>query len=308
MISLNEIISFLGLNEAQIVSSKKIDLTSIFRGPATVSSANADDFCFIGYTAKEPEALLENTNAGLVLIDENIVIRPEILTRLNTTILLKCPNSRLSFIKLITAFFAAKVTSGIHQTAIISSGAILHETCSIGANVTIGDDVVIGKNTIIYPGVHIYNNVTIGDNVIINSGSVIGTDGFGYERQDDGTFIKFPHIGGVIIEDNVEIGGNTCIDRGTLGNTIVKKGAKIDNLVHIAHNVEIGENTLVISHSQIAGGVKIGQNSWISPSVSIIDRVSIGNNAKVGIGSIVLRNVNENETVSGNPARVIKTN
>ena len=147
-----------------------------------------------------------------------------------------------------------------------------------------------------------------GENVKIGENCTIGGDGFGYEKDVNGTWIKFPHFGHIILEDDVEIGNNVCIDRGVLGNTIINKGTKIDNLVHIAHNVEIGTNTLIIAKAMIGGSVRIGDNCWIGPSTSIINGIQIGNNVLVGIGSNILKNVPDNTVVAGNPAKVIREN
>ena len=145
------------------------------------------------------------------------------------------------------------------------------------------------------------------NNVTIEHGAVIGSDGYGYSRAKDGTIEHFPHIGGVHIGDNVYIGANTCIDRGSLGDTVIGKGSKIDNLVHIAHNVIIGENVMVIANSMIAGSVNVGlNNSWIAPSASILNQKSIGEGSTVGIGAVVLKDVEAKTVVTGVPARPLK--
>lgn len=147
-----------------------------------------------------------------------------------------------------------------------------------------------------------------GKNVKIGENCSLGGDGFGYEKDENGNWIKFPHFGHIILEDNVEISNNVCIDRGVLGNTIIKKGTKIDNLVHIAHNVVVGAKTLIIAKSMIGGSVTIGENCWIGPSSSIINGIKIGNNVLIGIGSNILKNVPDNMVVAGNPAKVIRKN
>jgi len=141
---------------------------------------------------------------------------------------------------------------------------------------------------------------------MIHAGAVIGSDGFGYTRNEEGLVEKFPHMGGVVIEDDVEIGANTCIDRGALGNTFIGRSVKIDNLVHIAHNVVIEENSFIIANAMIAGSVQIGKNAWIAPSASVLQQLKIGDNALVGVGSVIRENVPANETWAGVPARKIE--
>ncbi len=152
----------------------------------------------------------------------------------------------------------------------------------------------------------ILDKTIIGNNVVINPGTVIGSEGFGYQRREDKKLEKFPHFGGVIIEDDVEIGSNTSIDRGTLKNTIIRKGSKIDNLVHIAHNVEIGEYCLIIANSMIGGSAKIKKYSWVAPSASILNGIEIGENSTIGMGAVVVKSVPNNQTWAGVPARPLE--
>jgi UDP-3-O-[3-hydroxymyristoyl] glucosamine N-acyltransferase len=139
--------------------------------------------------------------------------------------------------------------------------------------------------------------------VIIHAGTVIGADGFGYERNEDGTFEKFPHLGGVVIEDDVEIGANACIDRGTLAPTRIREGAKIDNLVHIAHNVDVGRHAAVIAHAMIGGGTRIGDYGWVAPCACLRDGIVIGTRSTVGLGAVVTKSIGDDATVMGAPAR-----
>ena len=163
----------------------------------------------------------------------------------------------------------------------------------------------IGNNSIIRANSFIGEKVEIGSNCLIQSGTNIGTEGFGYVKDEDGLNIKFPHIGGVIIGDNMEIGSNVCIDRGTLGNTIIEDNVKIDNLVHIAHNALIKENCIILPSSVIRGGSIIGKNSWLSPVSIIRDGVIIGNNVHIGLGSTIAKNLPQNSRWIGLPARRI---
>ncbi len=214
---------------------------------------------------------------------------------------------RLSFLRLVNALFAPPKPTGIHPTAVISPDA------EIASNVYVGPFTYVGKckieeGSLIYGHVYIYDNTRIGRNVIIHAGTVIGSDGFGYHRNKDGILEKFSHIGGVIIEDEVEIGSNVSIDRGTLGNTVIHNGAKIDNLVHIAHNVVIGKHTAVISHAMIGGSTQVGRYSWIAPCACLRDGISIGDKTMVGMGSVVAKDVPDNATVMGVPAKPVNKN
>lgn len=212
---------------------------------------------------------------------------------------------RLVFLRIIDSFFVPPIEYRRHPSATIHEEAKLSEKVYIGAHSYIGK-CTLGNNVVIRENVTIYDNVVIKDNVTIHAGTVVGADGFGYQRKEDGSFEKFPHIGGVLIEDDVEIGANTCIDRGTLGNTHIKKGAKIDNLVHIAHNVTIGEASIVVALSLVGGSTSIGDKSWLAPKVTIRDNVKIGNNTTIGMGAVVTKNVPNDSIWAGAPARPIK--
>ncbi len=171
--------------------------------------------------------------------------------------------------------------------------------------VFVEEGAIIDSSAILEPGVYIHAGVTIGKNVIIETGAVIGGCGFGYIRDPETNELwQFPQIGGVIIEDNVQIGNNTAVDRGALKNTILHKNCKIDNLVHIAHNVEVGENSMVIAGAMIAGSVKIGENSQIAPQTSIMNQITIGCNTLIGMHSCVTKNIPDNTVAYGVPAKI----
>jgi UDP-3-O-[3-hydroxymyristoyl] glucosamine N-acyltransferase len=179
----------------------------------------------------------------------------------------------------------------------IGKNASIGEYVVIEAGCILGDDVTIGHNTVVKRRTHIGNGVQIG------SSNVIGGVGFGYEKDENGDYVVIPHVGNVVIENGVEIGNCTCVDRGVLGSTILRENCKIDNLVHIAHGVVVGRNALVIALALVAGSVEVGENAWIAPSSSIMQKVKIGKNATIGMGAVVLRNVGEGEVWVGNPAK-----
>ena len=184
-----------------------------------------------------------------------------------------------------------------------SEAAIVHPSARIGQNVVLGAGVTIGPRTIILHNVVIGDDVSIGADCVIKSGAVIGEDGFGFERHPDGRAQRLPHLGRVLIEDDVEIGSLTTVCRGTLDDTVIKRGAKIDDHVHIAHNVVVGEDAFVIACAEVSGGVEIGAQAWVSPNASIKNQLKIGARATVGLGAVVVRSVSDDEVVAGNPAK-----
>lgn len=218
-------------------------------------------------------------------------------------------NPRLSFIKVLSEFFCdSERYIGTHKTAVIEDGAIIGEGTSIGANCYIGENVIIGNRCYIYPNVVISGKCIIGNDVVIKSGAVIGQSGFGYEKDENGEPIKFPHLGNIIIEDNVHIGANTAIDRATLETTYIRKNSKIDNLVHIAHNDVIGENSFIIAGAILGGGVYIGDNCWVAPNVTIKEQTRVMDNSLLGLATVVLKDIPENSTIVGNPGRQLMEN
>jgi len=245
---------------------------------------------------------------SLIILPQEAKDNKELLKKINldTNALWFCHTPKLTFIQLIQNLIEKKPPGGIEKTAIVSSSAQIHPSSYIGNYVIVGENVSIGKNCIIHPHVVIYDNVEIGDNVIIHANTTIGADGFGYENDESGKYWKFPHLGKVIIGNNVEIGANTAIDKGSLSDTIIGDGTKIDNLVHIAHNVKIGKNCMIIANSMIAGSVEIEDNAWIAPSSSILNQKKIGKNALIGMASNVVKDVPSNQIVAGNPARSLQ--
>lgn len=255
------------------------------------------------------------TQATITIV--NKTFQPE--QNIETT-LIKVEDAYKSFSKLLEYYNQVKLMkSGIEQPSVISENVIYGEGLYLGSFAYIGKNVEIGTNTKIYPNTFIGDNVKIGDNCIffagakiysetiigsnctIHSGAIIGSDGFGYAPLEDGTYNKVPQIGNVIIEDNVEIGACTTIDRATLGSTIIRKGAKLDNQIQIAHNVEIGCNTVIASQTGIAGSSKIGKNCQIGGQVGIAGHLIIGDGVRIQAQSGVGRNIKDNETLQGSP-------
>ncbi len=184
----------------------------------------------------------------------------------------------------------------------VGENSIIGEKCIIENQVFIGNNVKIGNGCLIYPGVKILDDTIIGQNCIIHSSTTIGSDGFGFAPNDDGSYKKIPQTGNVVIGDNVEIGSNSTIDRATLGSTIISNGVKLDNQIQVAHNVEIGENTAIAAQSGVAGSTKIGKNCMIGGQVGIIGHIKIGDNVKIQAQAGVTSNIESNSRVTGTPA------
>ena len=217
------------------------------------------------------------------------------------------PNARLDFIKAISKFFAAKPPqSGIHPTAVVEEGAVIGEGVTIGANCFVSSRCKIGDYTWLHPNVVLDNQVTVGKHCEIKSGVVVGQSGFGFERDADGQPVYFPHIGGVVIGDHVYIGANTCVDRGTMGNTYLDDYVKIDNLVHISHNCHLERGTFVVSGAFLGGGTHTGENCWLAANITVKEQTRINDRALVGLGAVVLKEVEEGAVMIGNPAKKLE--
>lgn len=211
-------------------------------------------------------------------------------------------NPRLDYLKVLQNFFAPQEDfPGIHPTTVVEAGAKISPSACIGAHCYIGPEVTIGENTIIKPNTTIYGKVTIGKDCYIKAGVSIGGEGFGFERDENGVPIHFPHFGSIIIGDNVYIGANATISRATIDATIIEDNVKIDDLSLISHNCHIHKNTIITGLKGFGGGTEIGENCWIAGST--IQKIKIGDNSMVCAGSVVLRDVKPGTTVFGYPAK-----
>ena len=274
----------------------------VFTNVRPINEAAEDSLVWAKNSLKEAEKVIRSTKSKIIICSKTLY--DEQLRDIDKCfVLVKDP--RLTILRIIDSLFSKKIQYGIHPSAVIHSEAKIHSNAYIGPLTYIGIST-IGEGTIIYGNTHIYDNVNIGKNVTIHAGSVIGADGFGYQRNEDGVFEKFPHVGGVIIDDDVEIGANTCIDKGGLGNTHIQLGAKIDNLVHIAHNVIVGKHSAVIANAMVGGSTIIDDFSWVAPSVSLINGIRIGRKVTGGMGAVVTKNIPDGETWTGIPARPLE--
>jgi len=267
------------------------------------------------------ESFLYSTNASVVLVNKDFVPRKKV----NAT-LIKVDDAYQAFASLLDLYMQAKSLqkTGIEQPSYIDSTASVGKEIYIGAfayvgknskignntklypQVYIGDDVTIGNDCVIYAGAKIYSDSVIGNRCIIHSGVVIGSDGFGFAPMENGSYKKMAQIGNAILEDDVEIGANTTIDCGTMDSTIIRKGAKIDNLVQVGHNCEVGENTVIAAQTGMAGTSKVGKNCKFGGQVGLAGHLTIGDNVFIGAQSGVAKSVNNNQIILGSPAIEIK--
>ena len=263
------------------------------------------------------EDFLYSTQASVIIINDNFVLRQPV-----SATLIRVPDAYTAFATLLAKYqeMMQHQLSGIQQPAFLAADASYGENVYIGAfayigekvkigdhakiypHVFLGNNVTIGSNTVIHPGVKIYHDCRIGNNVTIHAGTVIGSDGFGFAPQGDGTFKKVPQIGNVVVEDNVEIGANATIDRATIGSTLIKAGAKLDNLIQIAHNVEIGHSTVIAAQAGVSGSTKIGNGVMIGGQAGIVGHIQLGDGVKVNAQSGVSKSIEPGKAVTGSPA------
>lgn len=256
------------------------------------------------------------TKASITIVNKTFIPENDIKTTL-----IKVEDAYLAFSKILEYYNAVKLNKkGIEAPSFISESSkhgsdvyigaftyiadnvVIGDNVKIFPNSYIGENVVLGNNTIVFSGAKIYSETIIGENCVINSGAIIGADGFGFAPNESGGYNKIPQTGNVIIEDYVDIGAATTIDRATIGSTIIRTGVKLDNQIQIAHNVEIGKNTVIAAQSGVAGSTRIGENCQIGGQVGIAGHITIGNNVKIQAQSGIARNVKDNEVLQGSPA------
>ena len=257
---------------------------------------------WINKSKKDKQAIAENSVAKVILADSTVEYSEKMSVQ--GKILLLVDNPRMEIAKIIDRFFIDRPNSGIHPSAIVSEDAVIGDGSFIAAGCVIGK-AKIGKNCIINANVVIYDGCELGDNCLIQAGTVIGTDGLGCMREADGTLVKFPHLGGVKIGNNVEVGANCQIAKGVLSDTIIGDGCKINGLCFVAHNCVLEENVWITGDTMLCGTVHVGRNATIFSNVIVRDQRQIGEGAIVGMGAVVTKHVPAGETWLGNPARKI---
>ncbi len=298
---IRELASLLGASEIGDVSGEEE-----ISHAATITEAGIGAVTFISNPVYEKFFL--TTKATAVIVGMSFVI-PQEHTEKKLPALIRAQDPYGTFAKALGIFNNRKniFTEKIHPSAVISSSAHLDPSAIIGAHCFIGDDVRIGEGSVIHPGSIIYDATVIGKNVVVGAGSVIGFDGFGYSPDDTGGFKKIPQIGNVIIEDDVEIGALCTIDRATISHTIIRRGVKLDNLIHIAHNVEIGENTVIAAQTGISGSTKIGKRNQIAGQVGMIGHSTTTDDVIIIAQSGVSKSITKPGTYFGAPAKEFRT-
>jgi len=299
-----------GILEGTVVGNPNIEVSKL----AKIEEGTEGSLTFLANP--KYKSYIYTTKSSITIVNSDF--QPE--EDLSTT-LIKVDDAYGAFTKLLEYYNQIKLNkSGVEQPSFISESAKIGEDIYIGAftyigenvklgknvkifpNSYIGDNVSVGDNTIVFSGGKVYSDCIIGNNCVINSGAIIGADGFGFVPNEKGEYSKVPQIGNVILEDFVDIGAGTTIDRATLGSTIIRRGVKLDNQIQIAHNVEIGKNTVIAAQTGVAGSTKIGENCQIGGQVGIVGHISIGNNVKIQAQSGIGRHVKDNEVLQGSPA------
>lgn len=299
-----------GILEGEVVGDPSVEVFKL----AKIEEGTMGSLTFL--SNPKYENFIYSTQASVVIV--NTAFEPE--SPISAT-LIKVQDAYSAFTKLLEFYNEVKRNKvGIEQPSVMSANVTYGEQLYlgsfsyVGANVVIGnnvkiypncyigDNVQIGNNVTLFAGAKVYSETVIGNNVVVHSGVIIGADGFGFAPTADGSYRTVPQIGNVVIEDNVDIGSCTTIDRATLGSTIIRKGVKLDNQIQIAHNVEIGENTVIAAQTGVAGSAKIGKNCVIGGQVGIVGHITIGNNVKIQAQSGIGKNIKDDEVLQGSPA------
>jgi UDP-3-O-[3-hydroxymyristoyl] glucosamine N-acyltransferase len=273
------------------------EITTIL--PLDPDNARAD---VLSWCSAKNQQVLPQVKAGAIICPlsaESMELSPDCT-------FIFCADPRAAYRDAFNALFPRKAHQAFRsQTAVVASSARIGDRVHIGHHVVIEEGCTIGDGCFIGHQTVLHENTVLGRNVSIGCNCTIGGMGFGYQPNVSGDYELMPHVGNVVIEDDVEIGNNTCVDRGALGSTRIRRNVKVDNLVHIAHNADIGENSLVIAHAMVAGSCEVGANAWIAPSAAILNKRKVGAGAMVGLGAVVVKDVEPGTTVAGNPARVL---
>lgn len=261
----------------------------------SIGEADETSLVWCSPTKPNKQTLVDETSACVIICDGSIEISEE---QKASKAFFVVDNPKLAFSRLVRSLLSLNQPRGIHPSAVVHPEAEISKTAFIGPNCTIGA-CKIGDHSQLHGNIHVYDDTEIGNHVVIEAGAILGAEGFGMAKTDDGVWERFPHIGGLEIHDFVEIGAGTTIDRGTLENTVIGEGTKVSKSAHISHNVQIGKNCLITGCVSIAGSTTIGDNVWISPNATILNKLNIGNNVFISIGAIVTQDIKDDYQAIG---------
>jgi len=302
------------LLQGEIVGDPNVEIRRV----AKIEEASAGDLTFLANP--KYEKFVATTKASAILVSTGYdTARPPV----GRLVFIKVPDPYVAFLQILKRItpMPDPFPKGIHATALVPASAKLGSAVSLGAHVVLGENVVVGANTkighgcvlgdgssvgensVIFPNVSVYHGCQIGNRVILHSGVVVGSDGFGFAPRNDGTYEKIPQLGIAVIEDDVEVGANCTIDRATMGQTVLKRGVKLDNMVHIAHNVVVGENTVIAAQTGISGSTKVGKNVVIAGQVGIVGHIEIGDRSVILAQSGIPKSTEPGKTYFGYPAK-----
>jgi len=274
----------------------------IIRGVSDLEHAKPGTLCFCSAGGKKAGALID-TCPGDIIIARNDLENLDFQATTRTIIIVE--NPMLFFIDCVEYLFPEKRIKNNQKGAYIHPLANLEQDTRIEPFAVIDPEVRLGQGCSVHSGVHLRNGTHVGHNVIIQSNSVIGAVGLAYGKEQEGTYVALPHLGRVVIEDNVHIGPNTTVIKGILTDTVIGQGTKIGNQVNIGHNVKIGQNCFISAGAILCGSAQMGDNCWVAPGAIVLNKVQIGSGAKIGLGAVVSKNVEPNTFVTGMPARPI---
>lgn len=298
MSSVGDVIFFLGEGHEVHTLAEGAEAMPV-RGLAALGEARPGDVTFVRTAHKRKAAALADSSPTLLIAGPDTPDL-EAARRRGVACVVVTANPRLSFARTAERFFApARPAPGVHPSAVVSERAVLGERVHVGARCVLGE-VVVGDDCVLHPGVVLYDGTGLGKRVEIHANTVVGADGFGFERDAEGVPHQFPQHSGVVVGNDVQIGAATCVDRGSLADTVIEDRAKIDNLVHIAHNVRVGEDTLIAANAVIAGSTVLGKRVWVGPSACVSNGLVVGDDAMVSLGAVVTRDVEPGQRVTGN--------
>ena len=299
-IAVEEIISFLDKDVITVKGSSKGRFIDNIPDVLHVVETSLD---WVNSSKANKQEIAENSQARVLVVDDSVVYSSAMADK--GKVLLVVKNPRQIMAEIATQFFVEKKAPGIHSSATISEDAVIDPSAHVGAGCVIGN-AKIGANTVLMPNVVVYDHVKIGDNCLIQAGAVIGTDGLGCVRDEQGKLTKFPHLGGVIIGNDVEIGANCQIAKGAFSDTLIDNGCKINGLCFIAHNGHLEENVWITGDTMLCGSVHVKRNTTIFSNVIVREQRTIGEHVTVGMGSVVTKDIPDEETWIGAPAHKLE--